>query len=135
MIGSCAMKTIRIALPVLLAITSSAYAMDSHLRAGLLKLDPQTRLEQRCDAEILDRITSDDHQYRADHVVAYTFANPETKGDMIRSSGAVFRSKGEWYRLKFKCVTTPDHMDVVQLKYRIGNMVPKDDWTRYNLYP
>ena len=40
-----------------------ANALDSALRAGLMKLDPQTRLEQRCDAEVLDRITHDDRKF------------------------------------------------------------------------
>lgn len=111
-----------------------AGAMDSALRAGLLKLDPQTRLEQRCDAEVLDRITRDDHKYKADRVVAYAFATPEMHTDAITSPGAAFRSKGQWYRLKFKCRTAPDHMQVLDLRYRIGEEIPQTDWSKYNLY-
>jgi hypothetical protein len=111
-----------------------ANAMESALRAGLLKLDPETRLEQRCDAEVLDRITHDDPRYKADRVVAYAFATPEMEKDSIRSPGAAFRSKGEWYRLKFKCLTAPDHMTVLELRYKIGDAVPKEDWAKYNLY-
>jgi hypothetical protein len=111
-----------------------ANAMESALRAGLLKLDPETRLEQRCDAEVLDRITHDDPRYKADRVVAYAFATPEMEKDSIRSPGAAFRSKGEWYRLKFKCLTAPDQMTVLELRYKIGDAVPKEDWAKYNLY-
>ncbi|MER9029066.1 DUF930 domain-containing protein [Mesorhizobium sp. LNJC405B00] len=111
-----------------------AHAMDAALRAGLLKLDPETRLEQRCDAEVLDRISHDDHKYKADRVVAYAFATPEMKADAIRSPGAAFRSKGQWYRLKFKCETAPDHMEVLQFRYRIGDEIPEADWAKYNLY-
>jgi hypothetical protein len=118
----------------LLAVAPSAQAMDSALRAGLLKLDPQTRLEQRCDAEVLDRISHDDRHYKADRVVAYAFATPEMHEDSIRSPGAAFRSKGEWYRLKFKCKTAPDHMEVIKFRYKIGDQIPKDEWSRYNLY-
>lgn len=119
----------------LLTFGASANAMDSRLRAGLLKLDPETRLEQRCDAEVLDRISHDDHRYDADRVVAYAFATPEMGPDAIRSPGAAFRSKGQWYRLKFKCKTAPDHMEVLQLRYRIGDEIPESDWSKYNLYP
>ncbi|TIS12908.1 MAG: DUF930 domain-containing protein, partial [Mesorhizobium sp.] len=59
-----------------LALAWPAKAMDNALRAGLLKLDPQTRLEQRCDAEVLDRISHDDRKFKADRVVAYAFATP-----------------------------------------------------------
>jgi len=116
------------------ALAWPAGAMDSHLRAGLLKLDPQTRLEQRCDAEVLDRISHDDHKYKADRVVAYAFATPQMSPDAIKSTGAAFRSNGQWYRLKFKCQTAPDHMQVLQFRYRIGDEIPEADWAKYNLY-
>ncbi|RRI03944.1 DUF930 domain-containing protein [Mesorhizobium tamadayense] len=111
-----------------------AKAMDNTLRAGLLKLDPETRLEQRCDAEVLDRISHDDHKFKADRVVAYAFATPQMSADAIKSPGAAFRSKGQWYRLKFKCQTAPDHMQVLQFRYKIGDEIPETDWSKYNLY-
>ncbi|ESY83394.1 hypothetical protein ACVWWD_004210 [Mesorhizobium sp. URHB0026] len=128
------MKTLCMMAIASLTLAFPASAMDNALRAGLMKLDPQTRLEQRCDAEILDRITHDDRKFKADRVVAYAFATPEMSADAIRSSGAAFRSKGQWYRLKFKCQTGPDHMEVLQLRYRIGDEIPEADWPKYNLY-
>ncbi len=109
--------------------------MDARLRAGLLKLDPETRLEQRCDAEVLDRITHDNRRFDADRVVAYAFSTPIMARNSIKSSGAAFRSRGEWYRLKFKCETAPDHMEVLNFRYRIGERIPKDEWSKYDLYP
>ena len=134
MVAFRAMRTLCFAVVIGLAAASSANAMDNALRAGLLNLDPQTRLEQRCDAEVLDRITHDNRDYKADRVVAYAFATPEMHQDSIRSPGAAFRSRGEWYRLKFKCHTAPDHMKVIDFRYRIGAQIPKDEWSKYNLY-
>ncbi|MEI8700876.1 MAG: DUF930 domain-containing protein [Mesorhizobium sp.] len=128
------MKKLCLTVLALVALALPANAMDSALRTGLLKLDPQTRLEQRCDAEVLDRITRDDHKYKADRVVAYAFATPEMETDAITSPGAAFRSKGQWYRLKFKCRTAPDHMQVLDFRYRIGEEIPETDWSEYNLY-
>lgn len=128
------MKTLCMTAMASLTLAFPASAMDNALRAGLMKLDPQTRLEQRCDAEVLDRITHDDRKFKADRVVAYAFATPEMSADAIRSPGAAFRSKGQWYRLKFKCQTGPDHMEVLQLRYRIGDEIPEADWAKYNLY-
>jgi hypothetical protein len=128
------MKTLCMMAIASLTLAFPASAMDNALRAGLMKLDPQTRLEQRCDAEVLDRITHDDRKFKADRVVAYAFATPEMSADAIRSPGAAFRSKGQWYRLKFKCQTGPDHMEVLQLRYRIGDEIPEADWVKYNLY-
>lgn len=129
------MKTICLTVIAVLMASSTANALDNRLKAGLLKLDPETRLEQRCDAEALDRITHDSKDYKADRIVAYAFATPEMSADAIKSSGAAFRSRGEWYRLKFKCVTASDHMEILQFRYRIGDRIPKDDWAKYDLYP
>ena len=128
------MKVLCLTVSALLALVSMANAMDRQLRAGLLKLDPQTRLEQRCDAEVLDRITHDDHRYKADRVVAYAFGNPVMGKNSIKTAGAAFRSKGAWYRLKYRCETGPDHMDVLNFRYKIGDPIPKGDWAKYDLY-
>ena len=66
--------------------------------------------------------------------IAYSFGDPTTSGNMLKTKGAVFRSKGEWYRLAFKCETTPDHFDVTAFKFRIGEMVPRDAWDEHYLY-
>ena len=128
------MKTLCMMAIASLTLAFPASAMDNALRAGLMKLDPQTRLEQRCDAEVLDRITHDDRKFKADRVVAYAFATPEMSADAIRSPGAAFRSKGQRYRLKSKCQPAPDHMAVLPPRYRIGDEIPEADWAKYNLY-
>lgn len=117
------------------ALGSQAHALDSRLKAGLLALDPETRLEQRCDAEVLDRIALDDSRFHPDRVVAYATQEPKLQGDEIKTKGGAFRSQGEWYHVAYKCQTAPDHMQVLSLRYTIGDMIPEDEWDRYNLYP
>ncbi|TKT69309.1 DUF930 domain-containing protein [Aquamicrobium sp. LC103] len=114
---------------------SPANALDARLKSGLMKLDPDTRLEQRCDVEVLERIRQENRNYAPDRVVAYATGTPRLEGDEIRTRGAAFRSKGQWYRLRFKCQTTPDHMTVVALRYKIGDLIPTEDWDKYYLWP
>lgn len=124
-------------LPVMMfmAFAAHAHALDARIKAGLLKLDPLTRLEQRCDVEVLDRIAENDRRFRPDRVVAYATQEPKVEGDEIRTRGGAFRSKGEWYRVSYRCRTAPDHMEVLSLRYRIGAKIPENEWDRYNLYP
>jgi hypothetical protein len=126
----------KICTAALLALLSAspAMALDSALKAGLLKLDPETRLEQRCDAEALDRIGKDGSRYKPDRVVAYAMATPTMLTDAIESPGAAFRSKGEWYRLAYVCKTAPDHMKVLSFEYQVGDPIPVEDWQKYNLW-
>jgi hypothetical protein len=129
------MKRFVLATLAFTTVASTANALDSRLRSGLLKLDPDTRLEQRCDAELLTRIAKDTKSYRPDRVIAYTFSTPKIEGNEIKSRGAAFRSKGEWYHLAFKCETASDRMEVIGLKYKIGDEIPEASWQEYNLFP
>src|SRR6478752_5934807 len=113
------MKSLACGLILSTTLITPAVAMDQSLVRQFKKLDPQTRLEQRCDTEAMDRINADETEYRPDKVIAYSFADPLYEKNQIKAPGAVFRSKGEWYRLKFKCVTGPDHIEVLSLKYKI----------------
>ena len=117
-----------------LAIAPGASAMDASIRRQLSELDPQTRLEQRCDMEAMSRIRKAKEGYQPDKVIAYSFGDPTTSGNMLKTKGAVFRSKGEWYRLAFRCETTPDHFDVTAFKFKIGDMVPREAWDEHYLY-
>lgn len=117
------------------AVATPSWALDGRLKAGLLKLDPDTRLEQRCDAEALDRIARDDgNPYRPDRVVAYVFKTPQMKGDTIESPGAAFRANDRWYHLAYSCSTAHDRMQVLSFHYKIGDPIAQEDWSKYNLW-
>lgn len=117
------------------ALVSPAHALDARMKAGLLALDPDTRLEQRCDAEVADRIARDYKRFDPDKVIAYATQEPKQEGDEIKTRGGAFRSKGQWYHVAYKCLTAPDHLEVLSLRYRIGDEIPENEWDQYNLYP
>ena len=117
------------------AAVSPANALDARMKAGLLALDPETRLEQRCDEEVADRIAQEDKRFDPDKVIAYAIEEPKQDGDEIRTRGGAFRSKGEWYHVAYKCLTAPDHIQILSLRYKIGDKIPEDEWDQYNLYP
>lgn len=115
-------------------VAAPAAAFDKRLAAELEKLDPQTRLEQRCDTEALEEIAGDKNGFRPDKVIAYTFAEPVYDGASISAPGAVFRSQGDWYKLSFHCTTGPEHLNVRAFDYAIGNKVPRSKWEEFYLY-
>lgn len=125
-----------VCLPLLAAaIAAPAAAMDQSLVRQFEKLDPQTRLEQRCDTEAMWKISADQTSFKPDKVIAYTFADPIVDADNLKAPGAVFRSKGEWYKLKYKCSTGPDHIQILSFNYKIGDLIPHDEWDAHYLYP
>ena len=68
--------------------------VDKGLYGQLLRLDPQTRLEQTCDTEILRQINRE-KAFNVDKVIAYTFGDPIIRDNRIKAPGAVLRSDGE----------------------------------------
>lgn len=113
---------------------SQAFAIDTRIRDQLEKLTPEERLEQRCDIEAMDKISGGKDGFRADKVIAYAFGDPMLDGTTVKAKGAVFRSKGEWYRLSYKCEASADRLDVNAFNYRIGDVVPHEDWAAHYLY-
>ncbi|MDM9627121.1 DUF930 domain-containing protein [Rhizobium sp. S152] len=117
-----------------LSLAGPAFAVDPAIKKQLEKLDPATRLEQSCDTEAMSRINKDATGYKPDKVIAYTFKDPVPSDDRLEAPGAVFRSKGDWYHLSYSCITGPQHINVRELQYTIGEKVPREKWTKYYLY-
>lgn len=112
-----------------------AHALDAHIVRQLDALAPDERREQRCDIEAMERIKKDNKgEFKPDKVIAYTFSQPVEDGNAIRAPGAVFRSAGDWYRLKYKCETGDKGLEVMSFDYKIGSKVPREEWEKYYLY-
>lgn len=121
------------ATPALLSLTP-AQGMSSLLHAELKRLDPQTRLEQRCDIEAMESIAKTG-KYAPDKALAYAFSDPITTKDSINAKGAAFRSHGKWYHLSFFCLGTKDHLNIASFNYTLGAMVPSSQWAAHYLVP
>lgn len=100
----------------------------------LKRLDPDTRLEQVCDAEAMKRIGREDKTYRPDRSVISALSEPKIKGDTIEGKGAAFRSKKKWYQYSFTCKTSDDRMRVLSFEYKIGPEIPEAQWAKHGLY-
>lgn len=127
----------RYLLPAVLLVVFSAapsVALDSAIKRQLNALAPEERLEQRCDIEAMERIASEQKGMRPDKVIAYTFGEPQVTENSIKAGGAVFRSSGEWYKLKYKCRTGEESLTIQSFDYRVGEKVPESQWGQYYLY-
>ena len=107
---------------------ASVSAIDAKTATLLKRLLPIDQLEQRCDIEGMEKLV-------ADKVIAYTFEDPKRTDVSIVADGAVFRKKGEWYRLSYSCTTSANHLAVISYRFKTGERIPHADWTRLNLYP
>jgi len=111
-----------------------ALAIDANVLRQLNVLAPEERLEQRCDIEAMERIAKEQKGMKPDKVIAYAFGDPDVTSDSIKASGAVFRSAGEWYRLRYKCQITPSTLGIRNFDYKVGDKVPEAQWAKHYLY-
>jgi hypothetical protein len=130
MLRSIALIAINVAVG---ATTTPVMATDAHFQAMLKQLDPDTRLDQICAAEAMDRVGREGKTYRPERAVTDATAPAIVKDNTLRSAGGAFRSKGHWYQVSFTCKTSPDHMEVLSFDYRIGAPIPEDKWASYGL--
>ncbi len=120
-------------LPMVMAATA-AVAMDPRFAASLKRLDPETRLEQVCDLEAMNRISRDDNPFHPDRAKTDVLAHPVHAGDVVKGTGGAFRSKGRWYAFAFTCKGSPDHMRVLSFTYKIGDLIPESKWASLGLW-
>ena len=114
-----------------------ALAKTNHksIEDQLMKLDPQTRAEQRCNSRV-SGITNREHKgFNTDEVVAYAFADSELKGTVVSAPGAALRSHGRWYHVSYVCKVSPDGLNVESFEYKLGDEVPRAQWAEHYLVP
>jgi Domain of Unknown Function (DUF930) len=115
-------------------VAISQAAAGEKFRKALDRLDPQTRLEQVCDLEAMNRLKKDP-KYKPDRAQGAASAEPKTEGHKLTATGGAFRSKGDWYELSFTCEATPDHTKVLSFEYQTtGKPIPKAKWEEYGLF-
>lgn len=116
------------------AMIVPASALSEGAISQLKKLDPQTRLEQRCDIEAMHRLRRET-RWQPDKVLAYAFSDPVMTKTSIKAEGAAFRSHGKWYRFSFSCKTASDYLTVTSFDYKTGDIVPRKNWDAHYLVP
>ena len=99
-----------------------------------MRIEPDTRLEQVCDLEAMNRIARAT-QFRPDRAKSNITVAPVHNGDGMTATGGAFRSKGKWYALAFQCVGNRDHTKVLSLTFEVGAEIPKKRWNDLALWP
>jgi hypothetical protein len=125
-------------LALMIAICASpALARANHksIEDQLMKLDPQTRAEQRCNSRVSGIANREHKGFNADEVVAYAFADSALKGTLVSAPGAALRSRGRWYHVSYVCKVSPDGLEVESFEYKLGDEVPRALWAEHYLVP
>jgi hypothetical protein len=106
---------------------------SSQARRELATFADTERIVQLCNLEAMDQVEAWRSDFQPDRLVAYARSDVKMSGETIVADGAAFRSRKNWYDIKFKCEVAPDHAKVVAFEFKIGDPVPRKDWEKLNL--
>lgn len=106
---------------------------SANLRAGMATLDGSERLVQLCSIEAIEQIRHARPEFDPDTVVAYAMADMATRDGALIADGGAFRSRREWYEVKFSCLAAADYSAVERFEFSVGEFIPPDQWEAHYL--
>ncbi|WP_245455996.1 DUF930 domain-containing protein [Mesorhizobium sp. M7A.F.Ca.US.008.03.1.1] len=102
-------------------------------RADLATFASDERMVQLCNLEAMDQIRRWRTDFQPERVVPYATAQEKITGTTIAANGAAFRSRRNWYGLKFRCQLAGDGESVVGFEFLVGDLVPREKWDELGL--
>ncbi|MBB3590145.1 hypothetical protein FHX08_000489 [Rhizobium sp. BK529] len=101
-------------------------------REMLATLSGGERNLQLCNLEALEQIDRSRPGLKADLVAPYAMKPEKVSGGSVEVEGGAFRSKRNWFNIRFHCEVDPAGK-VVAFAFAIGDALPKDIWQEHNL--
>ncbi|WP_256753640.1 DUF930 domain-containing protein [Mesorhizobium sp. Mes31] len=102
-------------------------------RADLATFASDERMVQLCNLEAMDQIRRWRADFQPEQVVPYATAEEKITGTTIAANGAAFRSRRNWYGLKFRCQLAHDGESVVGFEFLVGDPVAREKWDELGL--
>ncbi|MFD1983441.1 DUF930 domain-containing protein [Mesorhizobium newzealandense] len=102
-------------------------------RADLATFASDERMVQLCNLEAMDQIRKWRTDFQPERVVPYATVEEKIAGTTIAANGAAFRSRRNWYGLKFKCQLAKDGESVIGFEFLVGDPVAKEKWDELGL--
>lgn len=117
----------------MLSARTLADPRSRNVRADLASMAVSERRLQLCAVEAMDQIRHWREDFAPDRVVPYATARERISGPHIEADGAAFRSKGNWYGLKFSCDLAGSGEAVTGFAFLVGDPVPRRRWDELGL--
>lgn len=102
-------------------------------RKAMKELASSERIVQLCNIEAMEQVHVWKASFQPDFIVAYAMADVTLAGNRLEANGGAFRSKNQWYNIRFTCDVTPDMAKVTAFSFLVGAGIPKSEWQDHNL--
>ncbi len=103
-------------------------------REALKTLEASERVEQLCNLEAMSQIHAWKAEFEPDRVVAFALAGVKLTKTALEAEGAAFRSRKQWYGLRFRCEMAANGK-VAGFQFRVGEAIPRSEWAAHDLPP
>jgi hypothetical protein len=103
-------------------------------REALKTLEASERVEQLCNLEAMSQIHAWKAEFEPDRVVAFAMAGIKASKSALEAEGAAFRSRKQWYGLRFRCEMAANGK-VAGFQFRVGEAIPRSEWAAHDLPP
>ncbi|TPM34120.1 DUF930 domain-containing protein [Mesorhizobium sp. B2-2-2] len=117
----------------MLSAKTLADPRSKQARADLKTFASDERMVQLCNLEAMDQIRQWRADFQPERVVPYATTAEKIAGTTITADGAAFRSRKNWYSLKFKCQLAPDGESVMGFEFLVGDPVAREKWDELGL--
>lgn len=117
----------------MLSAKTLADPRSKQARADLETFASDERMVQLCNLEAMDQIRQWRADFQPERVVPYATIEEKITGTTIAADGAAFRSRKNWYSLKFKCQLAQDGESVIGFEFLVGDPVARDRWDELGL--
>ncbi len=115
-------------------IATARAEVSEKLEKSLEKLDPTELVTQVCDLGAMKALSGDSQWRHTDRVLIDAISEPRLSGNKASGEGGALRREGQWYRFSYSCTLSGNHMSVVDFRYKVGAMIPKEKWTEFGLW-
>ena len=103
-------------------------------REALKTLAADERIEQLCGLEAMSQIHAWKAEFEPDRIVAFAMAGTKLTKSALEADGAAFRSRKQWYGLRFRCEMAANGK-VAGFQFRVGEAIPRSEWAAHDLPP
>ncbi len=88
---------------------------------------------QLCNLEALEQINHLRPGSKPDLVAPYAMKPEKISGNSVVVEGGAFRTKRNWFNIRFHCEVDPAGKSVTAFAFAIGDAIPRDMWQEHNL--
>lgn len=106
---------------------------NAEVRATFPLLASGEQVVQLCNMEALEQLRSSGVATDADALVGYAFDSPAVNENELRVEGGAFRSRGQWFHIRYRCTVSADRRGVGAFEYAVGAVVPPSEWEEHFL--